>query len=82
MARRKTKKQKKQSDSRVKVAAQTTVSVSENREPVVLEQPKQKIKTTIFTQSQVKLLYKDLLKTLVVTVLVFIVLLSIFIYMR
>ena len=82
MARRKTKKQKKQTDNKVN---QNSI----NLEEVVLESiskdtsdKSKKIKTTIFSQSQVKLLYKDLLKTAVVTLVVFIVLLSIFMYMR
>ncbi|GIK83955.1 MAG: hypothetical protein BroJett025_05770 [Patescibacteria group bacterium] len=43
---------------------------------------KQKTKTTVFSETQVNLLYKDLGKTLIVTAVVFVVLLSIFLYMR
>jgi len=78
MARHKTKKQKKQSDIKTN---------SINLEGVTLESEdtsnkSKKIKTTVFTKSQVKLLYKDLLKTAAVSLFVFIVLLSIFVYMR
>jgi len=78
MARHKTKKQKKQSDIKTN---------SINLEGVTLESEdtsnkSKKIKTTVFTKSQVKLLYKDLLKTAAFSLFVFIVLLSIFVYMR
>ncbi|MBP7842687.1 hypothetical protein KA017_01650 [Candidatus Woesebacteria bacterium] len=71
MARVKTKKQKKVADLRV-VAPQIEL-------PTVT---KAKSPTTVFSQSQVNLLYRDLLKTFIVTSIVTVVLLSIFLYMR
>ncbi len=71
MARVKTKKQKKVADLRV-VSPQDEL-------PIVM---KVKNPTTTFSQSQVNLLYKDLVKTLIVTGLVVTVLLSIFLYLR
>jgi len=85
MARYKTKKQKKKiakKATQVKVKpssikADSTLGVSELKIST-----KNKIQATVFSNSQVKLLYRDLFKTLVVTIIVFTVLLSIFIYMR
>lgn len=77
MARYKTKKQKIKTTQKVQVLE--TVSGTEPKtqllEPV-------KSQTTFFSQTQVKLLYKDLLKTFLVTMVVFIVLLSIIVFMR
>ncbi len=79
MARVKTKKQKKKADARVVIPRfepQVTIVATEK----VTQEAK--VKTTVFSQSQVNLLYKDLAKTFIVTVIVAVVLLSIFVYMR
>lgn len=88
MARRKSKKQKKQTDARtrsanlVKKSGSSSYSSEEEINLPVLDTNSKKSKTTVFSETQVKLLYKDLFKTLIVTLVVFIVLLSIFVYMR
>lgn len=80
MARKKTKKQKKKADSRVN---EISINLEEVVSDLLITSSKsKKNKTTFFSESQVKLLYKDLLKTAVVTLVVFIVLLLIFVYMR
>ena len=79
MARTKTKKQKKKADARVTITHfQPQIVV----EPIRKVEQETKVKTTVFSQSQVNLLYKDLTKTFIVTVIITLVLLSIFIYMR
>ena len=75
MARYKTKKQKKKIDKKVKTTKQPEFHEIQS----ALETKNQ---ATVFSQSQVNLLYKDLRKTAMVTVVVSIVLLSIFLYMR
>lgn len=77
MARYKTKKQKKMTAQKVQVLKPMQVVESKTVVP-----ESQKSQTTFFSESQVKLLYKDLLKTLLVTIVVCIVLLSIFVFMR
>ena len=82
MARKKTKQQKIQSEARKK---QVTVFLNESGLPVVSPTKKpisQENRATKLSQSQVSLVYKDLLKTLIVTVVVFTVLLFIFVYLR
>ena len=79
MARYKTKKQKKKSDYRKPVAKETVAAPIKKTNNIAVSE---KSKTSVFSQTQVNLLYKDLLKTVVVTVVVFTVLLSIFMYMR
>ena len=82
MARKKTKKQKRVSDTRKHVAK---VSLGENGMPVVTSSKRdvsKKNTTTKLDQTQVSLVYRDLLKTAVVTLVVFVVLLFIFVYMR
>ena len=81
MARKKTKKQKRVADQKV-VAPKIIVDESGAVSVVSEKKSKSKIKSTVFTNSQVSLLYKDLLKTFLVTIIVFVVLLSIFAYMR
>lgn len=71
MARHKTKKQKKVADLRVVTPKIELPTVTKAKNP-----------TTVFSQSQVNLLYKDLVKTMIVTCVVAVVLLSIFLYMR
>lgn len=78
MARYKTKKQKKKTVKKIAQAQTKPGKLDENKNISI----KTKTQTTVFSKSQVKLLYKDLFKTLVVTLIVFTVLLSIFIYMR
>ena len=82
MARKKTKKQKKQSELRTH---QVKVTVSDSGLPVITSTKKAEISknnATHLEQTQVSLLYRDLLKTLTVTLVVFFVLLFIFLYMR
>jgi hypothetical protein len=71
MARNKTRKQKKITETKVTRYHEVKTLV-----------PKEKTQTSIFNKSQVNLLYKDLIRTLLVTLVVFVVLLSIFAYMR
>lgn len=77
MARHKTKQQKKASDHRI-----TAVPSISLESITTQKQPKAEKSSTVFLESQVHLLYKDLAKTLLITVVVFFVLLSIFLYMR
>ena len=89
MARHKTRKQKKRAAVRnpqilvkTQVPVETKPVVSQKTvQPVVVPQSQQS-QTTFFSQTQVNLLYKDLVKTVLITVLIAIVLLSIFLYIR
>jgi len=81
MARKKTKLQKKIADQRV-ITPTVLIDDSGAVSVIKLKESKSKIKSTVFDDSQVSLLYKDLLKTFLVTVIVFSVLLFIFMYMR
>lgn len=78
MARHMTKEQKKRVDRKLA----TVAAVSLDSLEVSLDQKVEKSQTTVFLESQVNLVYKDLARTLLVTVVVFCVLLSIFVYMR
>jgi hypothetical protein len=96
MARYKTKKQKKKAAKKIKnfavnpvnleksdtSAFSSALSSSKNVKSEIIINKKRETPTTVFSKSQVKLLYRDLFKTLVVTIIVFTVLLSIFLYMR
>ena len=78
MARKKTKKQKIKAKNRYSSNARVSVS-EDGRVSVSLNDAKiNKIKATTFSQSQVSLLYKDLLKTLITTVIVFGVLILVY----
>lgn len=78
MARKKTKKEKQKSQK--KLMKTTTVSVLQTGELSLnmVESKKVETKSTTFSQSQVSLLYKDLIKTLITTLIVFGVLILIF----
>jgi hypothetical protein len=78
MARYKTKKQKKKIAQKVAPVKSNPSSIEQS----IKISKKTETQTTVFSDSQVKLLYGDLFKTLVVTIIVFAVLLSIFFYMR
>jgi len=85
MARYKTKKQKKKADNRISsqpVYDLNQINIDLETKPKKTSINTAKNQTTVFSKSQVNLLYKDLGKTLVVTLVVFFVLLSIFLYMR
>lgn len=71
MAKVRTKKQKKAADLRID-PPQVELSVA----------VKKKSPTTVLPEIQVHLLYRDLMKTIIVTGVVVVVLLSIFVYMR
>lgn len=82
MARKRTKKQKKAAEKRTNEAP--VVGIDQVATVVLPKKttPKTKNTATVLDQSQVSLLYKDLRKTLIISVIVFLVLLSIFLYMR
>lgn len=90
MARKRTKKQKKQTDQKLK-SRNVSVALNESGMPEVVADSKKSVrkpvhkaqnKSTKMNKSQVSLIYKDLLKTAVVSLIVFILLLFIFVYMR
>lgn len=78
MARKKTKKQKKSVKHSVVKSHQVKVSDQGGVSVRLENNSKTKIKTTTFSQSQVSLLKKDLLKTLITSLLVFGVLIVIY----
>lgn len=82
MARYKTKKQKQKAAKKATKKVAFAQLKSSSLEQNIKISKKTETQTTVFSNSQVKLLYRDLFKTLVVTLIVFTVLLSIFIYMR
>lgn len=84
MARKKTKSQKIKTAKKTKNTITTNVVVSETG-VVTIEAKSTKesrIKSTPYSDSQVSLIYKDLLKTAITTLVVFSILISIFIYVR
>lgn len=81
MANKRTRKQKRQAEKRRK--QESVVSLDRSGKAVVsLQEKKSENKSTKMNKSQVSLVYKDLLKTAVVSLIVFILLLFIFVYMR
>lgn len=81
MANKRTRKQKRQAEKRRKQASVVSLDKSE-KAVVSLQEKKSENKSTKMNKSQVSLVYKDLLKTAVVSLIVFILLLFIFVYMR
>lgn len=80
MAKKRTKLQKKRSDERIQVTAEGMVSFASEHKPVAT--PRGESQSPSFSPMIERLLYRDLLKTLLVSCVVFLVLLSIFVYMR
>ncbi|MCB9812929.1 MAG: hypothetical protein H6772_00845 [Pseudomonadales bacterium] len=78
MARKKTKKEKQKSEKRSMNTTMVSVSQTGELSLGMVESKKVETKSTTFSQSQVSLLYKDLIKTLITTLIVFGVLVVIF----
>lgn len=82
MARKKTKKQKIKSKANFSSAPIVNVSDTGLVSLSLDDNQAKKTKATTFSQSQVSLLYKDLLKTLITTAIVFGVLIYIYLNVR
>lgn len=80
MAKKRTKLQKKRSDERIQVTADGMVSFAKEHNTPAKQGGE--LQSPSFSPVIERLLYRDLLKTLFVSVVVFLVLLSIFVYMR